>query len=298
VTPEFDISYYPERAQHWIREHQDILDIVAGEFRNSGTWPAVSKLTRELARAGQPVPLAEVLFQMPRALGYVSHNPDQVVLFLPALQLTLPGQILIDGYVAILRLAYGRYTGDADRPMITRADVVAHGGDAAYEMALSEILRREAPFLGHNSDSSSEEWTLDVTDDIVRYREVQTPDDYLRIRGAELAGNPQTGWRQHQPVEPEVEHLDPTTKEPTPPVRPPESERYVFISHASEDKAEVARPLAQLLGEAGWNVWLDELELEVGDSLNLRLNAALARSRFGVVILSRAFSASTGRSRS
>jgi len=98
VTPEFDISYYPERAQHWIREHQDILDIVAGEFRNSGTWPAVSKLTRELARAGQPVPLAEVLFQMPRALGYVSHNPDQVVLFLPALQLTLPGQKLIDGY--------------------------------------------------------------------------------------------------------------------------------------------------------------------------------------------------------
>jgi hypothetical protein len=36
-------------------------------------------------------------------------------------------------------------------------------------------------------------------------------------------------------------------------------------------------------------VWLDELELTVGDSLNGRLNSALARSRFGVVILSPAF---------
>ena|ERR1035441_962014 len=32
----------------------------------------------------------------------------------------------------------------------------------------------------------------------------------------------------------------------------------VFISHASEDKATVARPLAELLRKAGLKVWLDE----------------------------------------
>jgi hypothetical protein len=62
-----------------------------------------------------------------------------------------------------------------------------------------------------------------------------------------------------------------------------------FISHASEDKATVAEPLAQALSSEGWNVWLDKLELTVGDSLNQRINNALARSRFGIVVLSEAF---------
>ncbi len=63
----------------------------------------------------------------------------------------------------------------------------------------------------------------------------------------------------------------------------------VFISHAGEDKAGVARPLAEQLTERGWTVWLDELELTVGDSLNGRIDQALAQSRFGVVILSHSF---------
>jgi hypothetical protein len=63
----------------------------------------------------------------------------------------------------------------------------------------------------------------------------------------------------------------------------------VFIAHASEDKDSVARPLAQALTDRGWSVWLDELKLTVGDSLNGRIESALAGSRFGVVILSPAF---------
>ncbi len=60
----------------------------------------------------------------------------------------------------------------------------------------------------------------------------------------------------------------------------------LFVSHASEDKDEVARPLATALEKRGWTVWLDELEPTVGDSLNGRIEAALAKSRFGVVVLS------------
>ncbi len=62
-----------------------------------------------------------------------------------------------------------------------------------------------------------------------------------------------------------------------------------FISHAGEDKADVARPLADALVSLGWSVWLDELRLIVGDSLSRQIDAALARSRFGVVILSPSF---------
>ena len=65
--------------------------------------------------------------------------------------------------------------------------------------------------------------------------------------------------------------------------------RDLFICHASEDKGSVARPLAGILISHGLTVWLDELELSVGDSLNSRIEAALTHSCFGVVVLSPAF---------
>ncbi|MEX0921440.1 MAG: toll/interleukin-1 receptor domain-containing protein [Rhodovibrionaceae bacterium] len=63
----------------------------------------------------------------------------------------------------------------------------------------------------------------------------------------------------------------------------------VFISHASEDKGEVVRPLATALQGAGLSVWYDEFELRIGDSLRRKIDKGLASSRFGVVVLSRAF---------
>jgi hypothetical protein len=63
----------------------------------------------------------------------------------------------------------------------------------------------------------------------------------------------------------------------------------VFISHASEDKEQVARPLTDLLRGSGAIVWLDENELRLGDSLRSKIDQGLAESRFGVVILSPSF---------
>jgi hypothetical protein len=63
----------------------------------------------------------------------------------------------------------------------------------------------------------------------------------------------------------------------------------VFISHASEDKAAVVIPLANRLRELGVSVWLDAFELRIGDSLRRKIDAGLAASRFGIVVLSRSF---------
>ncbi len=40
-----------------------------------------------------------------------------------------------------------------------------------------------------------------------------------------------------------------------------------FISHASEDKQSLVRPLASMLEKMGFRIWYDEFELRVGDSL-------------------------------
>jgi hypothetical protein len=63
----------------------------------------------------------------------------------------------------------------------------------------------------------------------------------------------------------------------------------VFVAHASEDKEAIARPLAVALAERGLAVWFDEFELRIGDSLRRKIDAGIARSRFGIVILSHAF---------
>ena len=63
----------------------------------------------------------------------------------------------------------------------------------------------------------------------------------------------------------------------------------VFISHAGEDKDSVVRPLAQALRDGGLQVWYDEFELRLGDSLRRKIDTGLANSRFGVVVLSRSF---------
>lgn len=63
----------------------------------------------------------------------------------------------------------------------------------------------------------------------------------------------------------------------------------LFISHASEDKDHVARPLAKHLQDLGLRVWLDEFELTLGDSLRRKIDHGLSRSRYGLVVLSPAF---------
>jgi hypothetical protein len=63
----------------------------------------------------------------------------------------------------------------------------------------------------------------------------------------------------------------------------------VFISHASEDKDDFVRPLANALIEKGLNVWYDEMTLRIGDSLRQKIDKGLANSRVGLVILSPSF---------
>lgn len=79
-------------------------------------------------------------------------------------------------------------------------------------------------------------------------------------------------------------------REPAP-LRPDASGKVydVFISHASEDKDEVVRPLANALIAEGLDVWYDELTLRIGDSLRQKIDQGLAHSRVGLVVLSSAF---------
>jgi hypothetical protein len=62
----------------------------------------------------------------------------------------------------------------------------------------------------------------------------------------------------------------------------------IFLSHASEDKKDFVRPLAEALKKY-FDVWFDEYELCVGDSLLKKISDGLDSADYGVVVLSHAF---------
>ena len=77
--------------------------------------------------------------------------------------------------------------------------------------------------------------------------------------------------------------------EPPPEIDNGQQKYDVFISHASEDKDEIVRALANALQAEGLRVWYDEFSLRIGDSLRHKIDQGLANSRVGLVVLSQAF---------
>ena len=67
------------------------------------------------------------------------------------------------------------------------------------------------------------------------------------------------------------------------------SSTKLFISHASEDKADFVEPLVGALQAAGFEVWYDKYDLTMGDSLLRKIGEGLSKCDFGVVVLSPSF---------
>ena len=101
--------------------------------------------------------------------------------------------------------------------------------------------------------------------------------------------DPLPSIREHSPAPLSPLVRDTTPMNGTASMNVSEYTHDVFISHATEDKDDVVRPLAQALIDQNLRVWYDEFELRIGDSLRRKIDAGLAQSRFGIVVLSHAF---------
>lgn len=63
----------------------------------------------------------------------------------------------------------------------------------------------------------------------------------------------------------------------------------LFVSHASEDKDDIVKPLVQELESYGLKVWYDEFELKIGDSLSESIDKGIIHSKNGLLIISKSF---------
>jgi hypothetical protein len=87
-----DFVWIPKDARQWAGDNAALLEIIAADLLMTGRWPSVAALTRRLAREGRPIPVAHILWHMPRILGFVDTSPDQVVLLLLGLRMTGAGR--------------------------------------------------------------------------------------------------------------------------------------------------------------------------------------------------------------
>lgn len=70
----------------------------------------------------------------------------------------------------------------------------------------------------------------------------------------------------------------------------PEAPAYdAFVAHASEDQEDFVQPLVLALQDQDLEVWYSRFVLKVGDSLRRSIDAGLAASSFGIVVLSKHF---------
>lgn len=78
-----------------------------------------------------------------------------------------------------------------------------------------------------------------------------------------------------------------TAVPPVPQVLRKRDEEYdVFVSHAWEDKVDFVDEFVEELREQGLVVWYDTDRLKWGDSMREKIDRGLAKSKYGIVILS------------
>lgn len=75
----------------------------------------------------------------------------------------------------------------------------------------------------------------------------------------------------------------------TPVGRSVQKQYDVFICHASEDKDEFVRPLANALEGKNIDIWYDEISIEWGKSIRQSIDYGLRTCKFGIVVFSHAF---------
>ncbi len=188
-------DYFPEHIRRWADEHQPLLELVVADFVATGEWPAISDLTRRLARQGQATPLRDLFWSIPRPLGFVDYNPERIVLFLFALRVTEAGGPVLGAFNIVLRLAIERFESDEARAVVSRADLAHQWPDNdLFVQVVSDVLYREAQFLRAEQGGPGDDWVCTVDDSVVRYWNARTIDDYLGMRAGELRLNPQNGW--------------------------------------------------------------------------------------------------------
>jgi hypothetical protein len=130
-------------------------------------------------------------------------------------------------------------------------------------------------------------WTLCLSDPGEGYGSIAaTPEGYSP--GGQLMPGTPTGWLLTPPTSQEAQNQlvrDSLALEKADPAH----EKYhgIFLSHTGVDKPFVRQLRKDLLAHGVEHVWLDEAEIDIGDSLIAKIEEGMKLSRYIAVVLSK-----------
>ncbi len=152
-----------------------------------------------------------------------------------------------------------------------------------YQNEINKILKKKA---------SLSKKIIDKRDQRRRYEKQLDREIKIELRRQEqiVKGRRQEELRYRQQITNELQRQKQGTSElGKEPKKLIQKEYDFFISHATEDKESFVRPLAERLTELEMNIWYDEFQLKVGDSLRRSIDNGLKNSKYGIVVLSNSF---------
>ena len=144
----------------------------------------------------------------------------------------------------------------------------------------------DCPFVRYFDVLSKTGWTVCLSDPTEGFASIaSTPEGYSL--GGRVKLGTTTGWLLTPPTSPEAENQlvrDSLTLEKSNPAH----EKYhgIFMSHTAVDKPFVRRLRKDLLAHGVPRVWLDEAEIDIGDSLIAKIEEGMKLSRYIAVVMS------------
>lgn len=187
---------------------RELLRLVCADWLASGTWPVARRLQRDLERRGSRLDVESVARRWDPRLGSIDHSQERRIVLRVAGLAVCPGTSgYLDDFVATVRHLYQRYRDDdSDQPQVTESSLRdALGLDDDRVARVHELLTREFVLTAGSSGSPSGPWTVFVSDDIRRFRDVASVSDYLAVLKEWFPTRPPTPKYAVRPSIPEID---------------------------------------------------------------------------------------------
>lgn len=205
-------SAYDASEADWVDANQDLVERAFASFMDTGEWPPVEQLQRELDRHGCTTDVREALRHMPRLPGEQrAWEPANAVIPLRLLRLVPTAKPVIELCTAIARRAVEVYESDANPPTVTSDDMMSrlplpydealmlNVGVAQLDHKEVERLRSRVQRAGQllagspasplgSGSYGNDVWRFEVDGRMARrYRDMETPGGYFKRQAEILA---------------------------------------------------------------------------------------------------------------
>ena len=234
-------SFVPSHLREISDSEQWLVDHIARQFIEDGTWPRLDRLTREAAQAD--IELPDIIWGMPiQDFIWRPDNDGTLVLSIPGLWRSVVGKSFVDQFLKVALLCRDIYLDpDAAEPILTSNDLRETLGFDDETIAKIRIELAFEYFLTSGGGAKSDvEWFLHVNQTVRKLRDVTTIGDYFEERAKIVAPKlPSEPW-------PPITQLSTVSglqsvfaSEPTR-EQPPVDPRQIFVVHGRDVAAKDA----------------------------------------------------------